>query len=184
MLSRRFRLCSTSVKRTLFLAFCATLYTCELWVNYKKSSIERLRVQYNNAFRSMFGLPRYCSASGMFTEGRIPGFAALIRSRVARMRDRISSSRNILIMEARLSPASSIYAQWRKLLVPYNIYINYRLFNRIFLSLYSFFYFDYVCIDYVSHLYFLTFMYNLCGMSGIALTSRYPGIKNIIIIWI
>ncbi|XP_063548988.1 uncharacterized protein LOC134756075 [Cydia strobilella] len=42
-----------------------------------------LRIQYNNAFRMLLGLPRYCSASGMFAEARTDGFHAIMRKRVA-----------------------------------------------------------------------------------------------------
>lgn len=71
---RRYRLYSTAVQ---------SCYTCELWANYKRSSIEGLRAQYNNAFHLMFGLPRYCSASSMFTMGQFSSYEDLIRSRVA-----------------------------------------------------------------------------------------------------
>ncbi|XP_026316446.1 uncharacterized protein LOC113227690 [Hyposmocoma kahamanoa] len=39
-----------------------------LWVIYTRRTYNGLRVQYNNAFRVLLGLPRYCSASGMFAE--------------------------------------------------------------------------------------------------------------------
>ncbi|CAG4942881.1 unnamed protein product [Colias eurytheme] len=61
MLARRFSRCSLEVKITLFKAYCQTLYTCNLWVNYTQRAINALRVQYNNAFRVLVGLPRYCT---------------------------------------------------------------------------------------------------------------------------
>ncbi|XP_063530746.1 uncharacterized protein LOC134741781 [Cydia strobilella] len=41
-------------------------FTSSLWVNYTQKAYNALRVQYNDAFRMLLGLPRYCSASGMF----------------------------------------------------------------------------------------------------------------------
>lgn len=106
MLSRRFRLCSSHVKRTpvlVFLPRCA----CE------KRSTESLRVQYNKAFHMMFGLPRLCSASSAFAE-RVPRRAAVIRTRVAGMMERIYNFRNAH-MEFPQASGSSIEAHWRKM---------------------------------------------------------------------
>lgn len=41
-------------------------------------SLSSLRVQYNNIFRMLLGLLRYCSASGMFADARADSFAAII----------------------------------------------------------------------------------------------------------
>uniref|UniRef100_A0A2A4K2S2 Reverse transcriptase domain-containing protein n=1 Tax=Heliothis virescens TaxID=7102 RepID=A0A2A4K2S2_HELVI len=91
MLIRRFARCSKKVKMTLFRAYCQSFYTCSLWVSYTQRTYNALRVQYNNAFRMLVGLPRSCSASGMFAKARIDGFHAIIRKRCAsilrRMRD-------------------------------------------------------------------------------------------------
>ncbi|KAL0860042.1 hypothetical protein ABMA27_010357 [Loxostege sticticalis] len=66
MLARRFARCTKQVKLTLFRAFC--------------QAYSDLRVQYNNAFRVLMGLPRYCSASAMFAEAHTDGFAAIMRN--------------------------------------------------------------------------------------------------------
>ncbi|XP_013177643.1 PREDICTED: uncharacterized protein LOC106125109 [Papilio xuthus] len=68
MLARRFAKCTEHVKLTLFKAYCQSFYTCSLWVDYTQRTYRDLRVQYNNAFRMLMGLPRYCSASGMFAD--------------------------------------------------------------------------------------------------------------------
>ncbi|XP_026318676.1 uncharacterized protein LOC113229336 [Hyposmocoma kahamanoa] len=41
-------------------------------------TINALRIQYNNAFRVLLGLPRYCSASGMFEAVHTDGFHAVL----------------------------------------------------------------------------------------------------------
>ncbi|XP_026318654.1 uncharacterized protein LOC113229315 [Hyposmocoma kahamanoa] len=38
---------------------------------------------YNNAFRMLLGLPRFCSASDMFAETATDGFHAILRKRTA-----------------------------------------------------------------------------------------------------
>lgn len=83
-----------AVKVTLFKAFCQSFYTCSLWVNYTQKTINALRVQYNNAFRMLLGLPRYCSASGMFADARTDGFHAILRKRAASLLSRVRGSAN------------------------------------------------------------------------------------------
>lgn len=63
------------LKRMLFIAFYIKFYSCELWANFKKSRMQRVRVQYN-AYRIMFDLPRHCSASNMLTEVQFSGFTS------------------------------------------------------------------------------------------------------------
>ena len=65
-LARRFHMCSDNVKVTLFRS---PLCTSQLWWKYNVSSIMKLYVAYNNAFRRLFRLPRDCSASGMLAIG-------------------------------------------------------------------------------------------------------------------
>ena len=81
MLARRFARCSDQVKITLFKAYCQSFYTSSLWVSYTKRSLDVLRVQYNNAFRMLLRLPRFCSASEMFAEAHTDGFQAIIRKK-------------------------------------------------------------------------------------------------------
>ncbi|PZC79121.1 hypothetical protein B5X24_HaOG216810 [Helicoverpa armigera] len=83
MLVRRFARCSPAVKVTLFRAYCTTFYTCSLWARCTWKSYSALRVQYNNAFRMLLGLPRFCSASGMFADAHVDCFYATMRKRCA-----------------------------------------------------------------------------------------------------
>ncbi|PZC80655.1 hypothetical protein B5X24_HaOG214222 [Helicoverpa armigera] len=94
MLARRFARCSKPVKTTLFRAYCQTFYTCSLWTSNTQRVVSALRIQYNNAFRLLMGLPRYCSASAMFAESNIDGFHAIIRKRVASLMRRVRDSSN------------------------------------------------------------------------------------------
>ncbi|KAJ8710817.1 hypothetical protein PYW08_009332 [Mythimna loreyi] len=97
MLARRFARCSLEVKITLFKAFCQTLYTCNLWVNYTQRAINALRVQYNNAFRVLVGLPRCCSASAMFAHAHTDGFHTVLRRRIASLMFRTRGSANTIL---------------------------------------------------------------------------------------
>ncbi|XP_061706726.1 uncharacterized protein LOC133517426 [Cydia pomonella] len=97
MIARRFARSSTAVKVTLFRAFCTSFYTSSLWVNYTQKQYSALRVQYNNAFRVLMGLPRYCSASLMFAEARVDSFSAIMRKRAASLISRVRASTNSIL---------------------------------------------------------------------------------------
>ena len=97
MLARRFARCTTQVKITLFKAFCQVFYTSSLWVNYTQKAYNALRVQYNNAFRALLGLPRFCSASRMFAQERTDDFFAIRRKRIASLLGRVRASSNSVL---------------------------------------------------------------------------------------
>ncbi|XP_026325754.1 uncharacterized protein LOC113234617 [Hyposmocoma kahamanoa] len=97
MLIRRFANCTNNVKITLFRAYCQSFYTCSLWIHYTQKAYSALRVQYNNAFRMLLGLPRHCSASGMFAETQTDGFHAIMRKRVVSLLRRVRGSSNGLL---------------------------------------------------------------------------------------
>ncbi|XP_063838778.1 uncharacterized protein LOC135087843 [Ostrinia nubilalis] len=80
MIARRFARCSVDVKITLFRAFCTAL-----------------RVQFNNAFRVLLGLSRFCSASGMFAEFGVDCFYTTMRKRCASLVRRTWGSSNSIL---------------------------------------------------------------------------------------
>lgn len=114
MLARRFARCSTAVKLTLFTAYCQSFYTCSLWVNYTQRYWSALRVQYNNGFRVLMGLPRFCSASGMFAEARVDDFYAIIRNRTASQLRRLRGSTNsyLKLIAGRLDGDTVFMKHW------------------------------------------------------------------------
>lgn len=97
MIARRFARCTRDVKITLFRAFCTSFYTGSLWVDYTQKQYSALRVQYNNAFRVLLGLPRFCSASGMFAEARVDCFHTIMRKRCTSLVRRVRGSRNSIL---------------------------------------------------------------------------------------
>ncbi|KAL0869315.1 hypothetical protein ABMA27_007575 [Loxostege sticticalis] len=112
MLARRFARCTKEVKITLFKAFCQTFYTCSLWCSYSQRTYNALRVQYNNAFRMLMGLPRFCSASTMFAQAGVDDFYAIIRKRTASMLDRVQRSVNSILVAIKDRPSCSLFRHW------------------------------------------------------------------------
>nr|XP_034830755.1 uncharacterized protein LOC117987799 [Maniola hyperantus] len=68
-----------------------------LWTNYTQKALDTLRVQYNNGFRILLDLPRFCSASGMFAEARTDEFYAIIRKRTSSILATLRSSSNSIL---------------------------------------------------------------------------------------
>ncbi|XP_022834876.1 uncharacterized protein LOC111362434 [Spodoptera litura] len=65
------------------LAVRCNMLTRSLWAGYTLRTISAQRVQYNNGFRILMGLPRFCSASGMFAQAHVDGFQAIIKQNSA-----------------------------------------------------------------------------------------------------
>ena len=53
---RMFYFCTIDVKLDYFWSFCTSFYCCYLWTGYKKSTFNRLRVAFNNAYRRIIDL--------------------------------------------------------------------------------------------------------------------------------
>ena len=81
-LLRKLFMCTESVKITLFRSFCSSLYTCELWWNYRSESSRKLCVAYNNVFRFVCAEPMNCSASHMFVSRGLPTCNMLMRKSI------------------------------------------------------------------------------------------------------
>ena len=75
-------MCTESVNITLVRSFCTSLYTCELWCQYRSESLRKLCVAYNNVFRFLCREPRNCSASHMFVSRGLPTCNMLIRKSI------------------------------------------------------------------------------------------------------
>ena len=97
-LLRTFYHCSIDVKLELFRSFCTSFYCCYLWTAYKKSTFNKLRVAFNNAYRRVLGLPWQSSASAMYANFGIQNFEAVIRKSTFGFTQRLAKSTNTLIM--------------------------------------------------------------------------------------
>ena len=98
MLIRKFYFCSNAVKHRLFSSYCSNIYLCVLWVKYRKKAIRSLKVAYNNAFRILLNLSRWCSASGMFVTGSVKSYPEMYRKSVFSFIQRISAAVIVLYM--------------------------------------------------------------------------------------
>lgn len=94
---RKFVKCCEDVKKTLFRSFIACIYGCSLWLNYRCSSFNSIKVTYNKALRMMFNLPRKCSVSENFVQRDLPTFDELIRKQSVSLLLRACDSKNLLV---------------------------------------------------------------------------------------
>ena len=90
--------CSTDVKLELFKSYCTSLYCYYLWTAYKKSTFDRLRVAFNNAYRRVLSQPWRCSASAMYSNFGINYSEITIRKSTNEFIQRLAKSTNLLIM--------------------------------------------------------------------------------------
>ena len=97
ILLRKFNYCSHDVKIMLFNSYCTSMYCASLWTLFCKSSICKLRVSYNNAFRRLFGYARDCSASGMLVTNRTNTFDSIWRKQIFNFQSRLERVNNNLV---------------------------------------------------------------------------------------
>ena len=97
MLVRKFHYCSVDVKVNLFRAYCTPLYTAPLWVNYKKESLRKLMVAYNDCLRILLKKSRFGSASMLFCDSGLSTFHALLRNLMYKFTCRLDGSKNEVI---------------------------------------------------------------------------------------
>lgn len=97
ILVRKFHMCTDNVKIKLFKTYCSPLYTAPLWGKYKKSTLQKLKVAYNDAFRILMKKPRSSSASLMFCQAHVNSFPALMRTLIYGFLCRLNDCKNSLI---------------------------------------------------------------------------------------
>lgn len=118
-LLRNFNACSIQVKAKLFTAFCANMYCGHLWSSHKKASLTKIIVAYNNCFRRLMGLERFCSASTMFVTNTVSSFGELLRRYVYKFKQRIMASNNTIVscvMYSAFYNDVSIWRSWNSIL--------------------------------------------------------------------
>lgn len=97
-LKRKFGACTDNVKMTLFKSYCTPLYTAHLWTNYKKASLQRLQVAYNDAFRVLLRRPRWTSATELFVSARVKTLQAVLRTLMYNFICRLNKSENEVLL--------------------------------------------------------------------------------------
>ena len=98
MLIRKFGACSPPVKTKCFNAYCTPMYTAHLWRHYKKCSMHRLNVAYNDGLRMLPRVPRWSSASQMFVNADVPTCPAVLRRLMYSCMCRLTTSMNSIIL--------------------------------------------------------------------------------------
>lgn len=86
----------TKLKR-YFSKHSVRLYTGSLWSKYAKKSLNTLRIQYNNIFRMLLKLPRFCSASEMFAQAHTVDFPSLLRKKIVSLMRQLRESDNSIL---------------------------------------------------------------------------------------
>lgn len=99
MLVRNFFKCSFDVKLTLFNSFCANMYCIHMWSSFHKTLYNRFKIVYNNGFRKFIGLPKFCSASGMFAYSRTFSLQEVMRKTIFNFINRVNKSSNTILMQ-------------------------------------------------------------------------------------
>lgn len=94
---RKFHKCSEEVKVLLFKTFCCNMYCSHLWSNYKKSTLQKLKVSYHNGLRWLLNLPRDCSASNMLVSRHLPTFDSVRRNYMSGFVHRLQHSCNQMV---------------------------------------------------------------------------------------
>ena len=118
ILLRKFYFCSERVQNRLFSSYCSNLYLCSLWANYRKSSISRFIVSYNNAFKMLHNLHMRCSASSMFANAVVDSCSTWIRKSMFSLMSRLNTSINVIVQSTVL---------WTVMCIPLRNYTKYGL---------------------------------------------------------
>jgi len=82
-----FSRCSNAVKSVLFRSFCTPMYVSQLWCNFRKSCMQRLRVAYNFGCRALYNLPWRASVSTKCNVTFLPLRLCCVNSRTCFSKD-------------------------------------------------------------------------------------------------
>ena len=118
-LIRKFYMCTENVKIALFKSYCTTIYTSTLWCKYRRESLQKLCVAYNNIFRKFTHQAWDCRASQMFVWRQLPTCKMLIRRNVYGFMLNEQKSNNLIlnsIVHCDILFTSPLWKHWRLLL--------------------------------------------------------------------
>ena len=113
-----FRNCLREVKCQLFKTYCYSLYNCYLWCSHTAGVMNRMKVAYNDVFRSLMNVRRGDSISHVYVCENVLGFDALLRKSIFSFYKRVLSSSNILVNTIVSSTyfdlVSKVFSMWKK----------------------------------------------------------------------
>ena len=113
----RFRKCDNNVKVKLFKSFCSSFYGCNLWCNYPKYALRKLKSAYGRVFRQLFKVQDMSSTGFKMLELCIDNVNVIIRKNAGSFYKRLLSSNNNLIQVLIQSVQfcdSAIFKHWQK----------------------------------------------------------------------
>jgi len=84
-------------KVMLFNAVFSPMYGCQLWCHFRKDSLNRLRVAYNNALRLLLNIPPWSSASDLFVKHGAHSYHSVIRKQQYSLLLSLVKSENLLV---------------------------------------------------------------------------------------
>jgi len=112
--------CSKEVKLELFRTFFNNVYMGHLWYKYCKSNFVKLKVAYNNIYRSLLKIKRRESISREYVQNRIDSFSCIRRKFIYSFYKRVMDSGNELVLTMVTSSyfnySSAMFRKWIKLL--------------------------------------------------------------------
>ena len=117
---QKFRMCSNDVKVQLFRSYCYNMYGSPLWSNFTPRVLDKLRVAYNNVFRTFMFIDRRASVSQAFVQRNIHHFNVIFRKSIYGFRTRLLKSENELVSTIIRSPffiyGSFLNLHWENIL--------------------------------------------------------------------
>ena len=67
-----------NVKCCMFKSYSGTMHCSSMWFNSTVTTMNKLKIAYNNGLRRLLNLPKYNSSSEMFVNLNIPSFSELL----------------------------------------------------------------------------------------------------------
>ena len=94
---RMFNHCTVDVKLLLVKSYCTSFYCGYLWSDYKSMTFSKIRVAFNNVYRTVLGLPKWSSVTEMYATHNIENFEALLRKVIYGFIQRSEDNSNVII---------------------------------------------------------------------------------------
>ena len=116
---RKFVMCTTEVKLTLFNSYCSTIYMAHLWTKYSQSNINKLYIAYHNTLKLFLGISKREHTRPICVYLNVKYCPALVRNYIYKFMNRLKSSSNTFIMNLCGMSCffqSRIWRHWRSLI--------------------------------------------------------------------
>ena len=114
---RRFKFLGPEIKCSLFKSYCYGLYTSSLWAKFRQSTLNKLKVCYNDIMRKLMGVPRWNSARTLFVRNNVRSFHENLRYTEYNLLCRIRKSGNSIIrtiLHSNCFVVSAVRRKWQQ----------------------------------------------------------------------